>query len=132
MMHVGDRACQAHGNSHLQPSSSQHGSCLRDPHKRFADLNPTYCLQVTKPVRHAVSHPSSPAAAGAAAGMVAASAVAVDRLPGYSIGKTIGEGGFCKVRAGVHDMSGQQVAIKVIDKLKLKVSLQLVKLPKLT
>lgn len=45
-----------------------------------------------------------------------------DRLPGYSVGKTIGEGGFCKVRLGVHDLSGQRVAIKVIDKYKLKVS----------
>jgi len=68
-------------------------------------------------VRHTVSHPSSPVAA--------AVAPATDRLPGYSIGKTIGEGGFCKVRMGVHDMSGQQVAIKVIDKLKLKVLLLL-------
>lgn len=66
-------------------------------------------------MRHAVSHPSSP--------VVATQAPATDRLPGYSIGNTIGEGGFCKVRMGVHDMSGQQVAIKVIDKLKLKVGL---------
>lgn len=70
--------------------------------------------QAARAVRHAVSHPSSPVAA--------AQAAATDRLPGYSIGKTIGEGGFCKVRMGVHDISGQQVAIKVIDKLKLKVS----------
>lgn len=69
--------------------------------------------QAARAVRHAVSHPSSPVAA--------AQAAATDRLPGYSIGKTIGEGGFCKVRLGVHDISGQQVAIKVIDKLKLKV-----------
>ncbi|KAA6419846.1 MAG: serine threonine kinase, partial [Trebouxia sp. A1-2] len=74
--------------------------------------------QAARAVRHAVSHPSSPAAA--------AQAAATDRLPGYSIGKTIGEGGFCKVRMGVHDISGQQVAIKVIDKLKLKVSAFLV------
>lgn len=70
-------------------------------------------------MRHAVSHSGSPTAAAQAA----AQAPATDRLPGYSIGKTIGEGGFCKVRMGVHDMSGQQVAIKVIDKLKLKVGL---------
>ncbi|KAL3158095.1 hypothetical protein ABBQ32_011699 [Trebouxia sp. C0010 RCD-2024] len=68
--------------------------------------------QAARHVRHAVSHAGSPAAA--------AQAPATDRLPGYSIGKTIGEGGFCKVRMGVHDLSGQQVAIKVIDKLKLK------------
>ncbi len=74
--------------------------------------------QAARAVRQAVSHPSSPVAAAQAA----AQAAATDRLPGYSIGKTIGEGGFCKVRMGVHDISGQQVAIKVIDKLKLKVS----------
>ena len=74
--------------------------------------------QAARAVRHVVSHPSSPVAAAQAA----AQAAATDRLPGYSIGKTIGEGGFCKVRMGVHDISGQQVAIKVIDKLKLKVS----------
>lgn len=67
-------------------------------------------------MRRPVSHPDSPAAA--------AQAPATDRLPGYSIGKTIGEGGFCKVRMGVHDLSGQQVAIKVIDKHKLKVGLK--------
>lgn len=72
-------------------------------------------MQAARSVRHATSHPSSPAAAAQAAD--------TDRLPGYSIGKTIGEGGFCKVRMGVHDMSGQQVAVKVIDKLKLKVGL---------
>ena len=70
-------------------------------------------LQASRHVRPAVSHPNSPAAAAAAP--------ATDRLPGYSIGKTIGEGGFCKVRMGVHDVSRQQVAVKVIDKLKLKV-----------
>lgn len=48
-------------------------------------------------------------------------AAPTDRLPGYSVGKTIGEGGFCKVRLGIHDLSGQRVAIKVIDKAKLKV-----------
>lgn len=74
--------------------------------------------QAARAVRHAISHPSSPVASAQAP----AQAAATDRLPGYSIGKTIGEGGFCKVRMGVHDISGQQVAIKVIDKLKLKVS----------
>lgn len=73
-------------------------------------------VQAARHVRHPMSHPNSPAAA--------AQAPATDRLPGYSIGKTIGEGGFCKVRMGVHDLSGQQVAIKVIDKLKLKVGLK--------
>ena len=38
-------------------------------------------------------------------------------LTGYTIGEVIGEGGFCQVRAGVHEASGQQVAMKVIDKV---------------
>ncbi len=34
-------------------------------------------------------------------------------LPGYSVGKVIGEGGFCKVRIGLHHLSRRKVAIKV-------------------
>ncbi|GAQ79608.1 hypothetical protein KFL_000340110 [Klebsormidium nitens] len=40
-------------------------------------------------------------------------------LPGYSVGPVIGEGGFCKVRLGTHLVSGEKVAIKVIDKTRL-------------
>ena len=86
------------------------GSCC---HPSIQQAKKIAAVQAARHVRHPVSHPSSPAAA--------AQAPATDRLPGYSIGKTIGEGGFCKVRMGVHDLSGQHVAIKVIDKLKLKV-----------
>ncbi|KAL6759053.1 kinase-like domain-containing protein [Haematococcus lacustris] len=40
-------------------------------------------------------------------------------LPGYSVGKVIGEGGFCQVRLALHHLSGRKVAVKVIDKAKL-------------
>jgi hypothetical protein len=40
-------------------------------------------------------------------------------LPGYSVGKVVGEGGFCQVKLGLHHLSRRKVAIKVIDKQKL-------------
>uniref|UniRef100_A0A7R9YZB3 non-specific serine/threonine protein kinase n=1 Tax=Chlamydomonas euryale TaxID=1486919 RepID=A0A7R9YZB3_9CHLO len=40
-------------------------------------------------------------------------------LPGYSVGKVIGEGGFCMVRIGVHHASRRKVAIKVVDRQRL-------------
>ena len=40
-------------------------------------------------------------------------------LPGYDVGHVLGEGGFCKVRLGVHQLSQTRVAVKIIDKLKL-------------
>ncbi|KAG1668458.1 hypothetical protein FOA52_005231 [Chlamydomonas sp. UWO 241] len=40
-------------------------------------------------------------------------------LPGYSVGKVIGEGGFCMVRVGVHHASRRKVAIKVVDRDRL-------------
>ncbi|KAF5828215.1 hypothetical protein DUNSADRAFT_18019 [Dunaliella salina] len=40
-------------------------------------------------------------------------------LPGYTVGKVIGEGGFCQVRLAVHHLSKRKVAIKVINKSKL-------------
>ena len=40
----------------------------------------------------------------------------------YDIIKTIGDGGFGKVKQARHVLTGQLVAIKVIDKVKLGVS----------
>ncbi|KAJ3164174.1 hypothetical protein HK101_000491, partial [Irineochytrium annulatum] len=37
-------------------------------------------------------------------------------LGSYTIGKTIGQGAFSKVKLGIHKETGQKVAIKVIDK----------------
>jgi hypothetical protein len=39
--------------------------------------------------------------------------------PGYdgrNIGKTIGEGTFGKVKLGIHTLSGEKVAIKILEK----------------
>ena len=43
----------------------------------------------------------------------------MSHLKGYVLGKELGEGGFCKVRLGVHRLSGAKVAVKVVDKLRL-------------
>jgi hypothetical protein len=56
-----------------------------------------------------------PAAAGAAADDAAESLL----LPGYSVGRVVGEGGFCQVRLATHHLSRRKVAVKVIDKTKL-------------
>ena len=41
------------------------------------------------------------------------------QLPGYLLGAVVGEGGFCKVRAGIHQVTGAKTAVKLIDKTKL-------------
>lgn len=41
------------------------------------------------------------------------------QLPGYVLGKVVGEGGFCKVRLGVHQVTGAKTAVKLVDKAKL-------------
>ncbi|GBG79352.1 hypothetical protein CBR_g29500 [Chara braunii] len=43
----------------------------------------------------------------------------LSRLPGYTIGPVVGEGGFCKVRLGTHQLTSAKVAIKIIDKARL-------------
>jgi 5'-AMP-activated protein kinase catalytic alpha subunit len=35
---------------------------------------------------------------------------------GYALGAVVGQGGFCKVRVGTHQLTGARVAVKVIDK----------------
>ena len=42
------------------------------------------------------------------------------RLPGYLLGKVVGEGGFCKVRAAIHRVTGAKTAVKLIEKAKLR------------
>ncbi|EEH54051.1 uncharacterized protein MICPUCDRAFT_5956, partial [Micromonas pusilla CCMP1545] len=37
----------------------------------------------------------------------------------YLLGAVVGEGGFCKVRAGIHQVTGAKTAVKLIDKTKL-------------
>lgn len=38
------------------------------------------------------------------------------RIGNYEIGKTLGKGTFGKVKEGVHVITGEKVAIKIIDK----------------
>ena len=40
----------------------------------------------------------------------------------YELQKTIGNGGFGKVKQAIHLLTGEHVAIKIIDKAKLGVS----------
>ncbi|XP_078416308.1 hormonally up-regulated neu tumor-associated kinase homolog A [Cetorhinus maximus] len=42
------------------------------------------------------------------------------RVGGYLIGRKLGEGSFAKVREGLHVLTGEKVAVKVIDKKKAK------------
>eukprot|EP00042_Codosiga_hollandica_P039555 m.332677 g.332677 ORF g.332677 m.332677 type:complete len:945 (+) comp55640_c0_seq2:220-3054(+) len=44
----------------------------------------------------------------------------VDGVPGYTLGRTLGEGAFAKVKAAIHDSTGLPVAIKLINKQKIK------------
>ena len=39
-------------------------------------------------------------------------------LPGYTVGRVVGEGGFCQVRLAVHRASRRRVAVKVVDTAK--------------
>jgi 5'-AMP-activated protein kinase catalytic alpha subunit len=83
----------------------------------------------------AAAPPSAAAAAAAAAAgaaravvsSVAKSAAGTSAAPlaggtnttlavGYALGAVVGQGGFCKVRVGTHQLTGARVAVKVIDK----------------
>ena len=54
-----------------------------------------------------------------ASGAGPSGSLGMSHLKGYVLGKELGEGGFCKVRLGVHRLSGAKVAVKVVDKLRL-------------
>ncbi|KAI3423913.1 hypothetical protein D9Q98_009747 [Chlorella vulgaris] len=41
-------------------------------------------------------------------------------VPGYVLGPVLGKGGFCSVRKALHELTGQPVACKIIEKSKLK------------
>ena len=66
----------------------------------------------------AMVEPPPAARVAAPATNAASPACELDPLAGYTLGKVIGEGGFCQVRAGVHQLSGRQVAVKVIRKVR--------------
>ena len=71
--------------------------------------------------RHVHVHASGASTERAASAKLggASTSELTSQLPGYTIGKTIGEGGFCSVRAGVHRLTGSSVAVKVYDKRRL-------------
>ena len=48
--------------------------------------------------------------------MAAAASDVTEALSGYTVGGVIGKGGFGEVRAALHNMTGQQVAIKILDR----------------
>lgn len=66
------------------------------------------------PTTSSSSSAAQPGAAGARPASSSSSSVG-----GYTIGRVLGEGGFCQVRQAVHHISGVKVAIKVVDKSKL-------------
>lgn len=43
---------------------------------------------------------------------------------GYVLGPILGKGGFCSVRKALHEVTGQAVACKIIEKGKLKVGVE--------
>uniref|UniRef100_A0A8C9RBR4 non-specific serine/threonine protein kinase n=1 Tax=Scleropages formosus TaxID=113540 RepID=A0A8C9RBR4_SCLFO len=57
---------------------------------------------------------------GAPSGDILRSFYHTKRVGNYLIGRKLGEGSFAKVREGLHAMTGEKVAVKVIDKRKAK------------
>lgn len=47
-------------------------------------------------------------------------------MRGYVLGPVLGKGGFCSVRKALHLLTGQTVAVKIIEKGRLKVGWQAV------
>ena len=41
----------------------------------------------------------------------------IDSVGTFVLGKTLGEGSFGKVKLGLHKLTGQKVAIKIVDKI---------------
>ena len=68
-------------------------------------------------------HPQSPTHRGSGGGIKARAPG--DRTPrianikGYTLGKTLGEGQYGKVKAARHDATGERYAVKIIDKLRM-------------
>mmetsp|Transcript_9707 Transcript_9707/g.18514 ORF Transcript_9707/g.18514 Transcript_9707/m.18514 type:complete len:514 (+) Transcript_9707:61-1602(+) len=42
------------------------------------------------------------------------------RIGPYTLGRTLGIGSFCKVKLAVHELTGQKVAVKILNRKKLK------------
>ncbi|XP_036845333.1 hormonally up-regulated neu tumor-associated kinase homolog A-like [Oncorhynchus mykiss] len=61
-----------------------------------------------------------PASLGSPAADILRNFYHTKRVGNYLIGRKLGEGSFAKVREGLHAMTGEKVAVKVIDKRKAK------------
>jgi len=46
--------------------------------------------------------------------------MSVTKIGGYRLGKTLGLGAFSKVKLGIHELTGEKVAIKILNRKKLK------------
>jgi hypothetical protein len=66
-------------------------------------LQPPTCLSKAPNTQTCTHHPSTPSA-------------------GYVLGPVLGKGGFCSVRKALHEVTGRAVAVKIIEKGRLKVS----------
>ncbi|XP_060942287.1 hormonally up-regulated neu tumor-associated kinase homolog A [Limanda limanda] len=62
----------------------------------------------------------SPASLGSPAADILKNFYHTKRVGNYLIGRKLGEGSFAKVREGLHALTGEKVAVKVIDKRKAK------------
>jgi len=116
-------ASHAAGSSTTASSANSAGSSRRSTTEAVPAALPS-----PVPATAAATPPAPAAATTATAGTAAADISAADSavdasyaglLPGYSVGRVVGEGGFCQVRLGVHHLSRRKVAVKVIDKSKL-------------
>ena len=61
-----------------------------------------------------------PQSYGGALHQITVSAEKLDRIGAYKLGRNIGSGTFCKVRLGTHQLTGKKVAVKILNKKKLK------------
>ncbi|GBF88421.1 hypothetical protein Rsub_01133 [Raphidocelis subcapitata] len=95
-------------------SASRASSAGGAPRRAAAAVKPPADAPAPAPAAPAAAAPAAAADADAAAGDGGPGL-----LPGYSVGRVVGEGGFCQVRLGVHHLSRRKVAVKVLDKSRL-------------
>ncbi|KAJ8412525.1 hypothetical protein AAFF_G00128610 [Aldrovandia affinis] len=78
---------------------------------RLFEFKPTACV-----AENVAPAPTN----GSASGDILRNFYHTKRVGNYLIGRKLGEGSFAKVREGLHAMTGEKVAVKVIDKRKAK------------
>ena len=60
------------------------------------------------------------ASVSSATGKLESLQVSGEKIGNYILGKTLGEGAFAKVKSAVHSITGARVAVKVLQKTKIK------------